>query len=369
LGRAILGAVAIAGCSSGASTKPPALGDAPSSSSSTSTGTGIDAGVDAQSSTSAASSASSSASSQGDLDASADATPPGDSGEDRPDVFVNQGSDASMTDPSCRPTTTWGAPAAVPGVPTFSTEPIVTLTADELTLAWVLDAGAGQGSVYVTDRASTSDAFPAANALVAQNEADGGGEIYFGFARVAITGDGLTLAGVAVGGQQFAEFTRAARSQPFAPGGLAYPFQPITTQLVEDFRGGSLTDPVVSADGTDLLFSIEGFSSAASVYESRAPSGIYSAGIAQGDRPLQGDAGARKHPTSLTADHLNLFYWDDGTGMAYVVQRGTPTADLNFSWSIGAFESVQSNGGCSRIYYVMPVAGGSGYTLVSAAAQ
>ena len=78
--------------------------------------------------------------------------------------------------------------------------------------------------------------------------------------------------------------------------------------------------------------------------------------------------GACKRPTSITADHLNLFYWDDGSGIAYVVQRGFPTASFNFGWSLGAYDSVQTNGHCTRLYYVRAASGG-GYEMVSIDAQ
>ena len=276
--------------------------------------------------------------------------------------------DASMVEPSCAPNTTWSAPAVVPGVPTFSTEPIVTLSGDELTLAWVVDAGGGQGSVFVTDRASTSDPFPAALPVIADAPADTGTSSYFAFERVAVTGDGLTLSGVANGGQAMGDFTRTARGQSFSSTPLEYVFQPIMTQLAGDFRGGALGDPVVTPDGTDLVYSVAGLSGSTSVFESRATTQIWTNGFPQASTPLQSANGARKRPTSVTADHLNLFYWDEGSGMAYVVQRGFPTANFNFSWSLGAYDSVQTNGRCTRLYYLTAASGG-GYELVSIDAE
>ncbi|MGA7124285.1 MAG: hypothetical protein WBY94_29560 [Polyangiaceae bacterium] len=277
-------------------------------------------------------------------------------------------SDASMVEPSCAPNTTWSAPVAVPGVPSFATEPIVTLTGDELTLAWVLDAGGGQGSVFVADRASPSDPFADALPFVADAPADAGTSSYFAFERVAVAGDGLTLSGVANGGQAMGDFTRTARGQTFSGTPLEYVFQPIVTQLAGDFRGGSLGDPVVTPDGTDLVYSVAGLSGSTSVFESRTTTQIWTNGSPQASTPLQSANGARKRPTSITADHLNLFYWDDGAGTAYVVQRGFPTANFNFSWSLGAYASVQTNSRCTRLYYVTAASGG-GYELVSIDAQ
>jgi len=281
------------------------------------------------------------------------------------DVAVNPGSDASMVDPSCTPLRTWGAPAPVPGVSSFASEPLVTMTGDELTLAWVVDAGAGAGNVFYADRALASDPFPAGQPLVASGGAGDAGTQYFAFDRVAVTGDGLTLTGLAIGGLNMADFTRTARGQAFSPSGLAYPFQPMVNQLTGgDFRGGSLSDPVVSADGHDLVYSVVGLPGSTSVYESTTTTQIWSMGEPQADPPLQIVQSARKRPTSLTADRLNLFHWDEGSNMAFIVQRGVPTAELNFSWALGPYFSVQTNATCSRLYYVSAAAGG-GFELVS----
>ena len=213
-------------------------------------------------------------------------------------------SDASMVEPSCAPNTTWSAPVAVPGVPSFATEPIVTLTGDELTLAWVLDAGGGQGSVFVADRASPSDPFADALPFVADAPADAGTSSYFAFERVAVAGDGLTLSGVANGGQAMGDFTRTARGQTFSGTPLEYVFQPIVTQLAGDFRGGSLGDPVVTPDGTDLVYSVAGLSGSTSVFESRTTTRNLDQRLAAG---LDAVAERERRPQATHVDHRGPF--------------------------------------------------------------
>ena len=75
--------------------------------------------------------------------------------------------DSSMTSPMCSPKQNWGSPTNVAGVPAFAAQPLVTITNDELTIAWVVDNGNGQGSVYYADRASTTAAFGTATQLMA----------------------------------------------------------------------------------------------------------------------------------------------------------------------------------------------------------
>ncbi len=79
-------------------------------------------------------------------------------------VQVQPGSDASMAEPACSLSATWSAPVSVPGLATFATVPFVTMTSDELTVAWVVDNGLG-GSVFVADRTSSTDPFGPASAL------------------------------------------------------------------------------------------------------------------------------------------------------------------------------------------------------------
>jgi hypothetical protein len=310
--------------------------------------------------------------------------PEGDGGEtdggepfdaEENDVANSIPTDAAMGDPSCSPNQTWGAATAVAGVPTFPTQPLVTMTNDELTVAWVLDDGNGVGSVYFADRASTGDAFPTATQLQAASTGssylvDGatitdGGDAYFAFDRVALSGDGLTLVGVAVGGLHLASFTRASRTQPFAPAPMEATYAGLAQSLMP---GELLGDPVLSTDGKDLVYSKYGLSTTVTIYETfRTSLGLgWSAGSGNSQAALVEDAGRRKRPTSMSGDRLTLFVWDEA-GEAYGLLRATPTAQFNFPIAFGDRFSIQVNGACSRIYYVAPSA--SQYALVQASAM
>jgi hypothetical protein len=305
-------------------------------------------------------------------DAGADAAAPSDAGIVH--VQVTPPSDASMPDPSCNPNKTWGSPTNSPGVPGFATQPLVTITNDELTVAWVVDSGAGQGSVFVADRTSTSASFGTASQIVPMSVGgtfDGAigndaGESYFAFDRVALSGDGLTLIGVAVGGLHMAQFIRADRTAAFFETPMETRYAVLAGALMP---GEELGDPVLAADGQDLVYSRYGNSPSLTIYESflTSTSGqTWPAGSGDGTTALAEDAGRRKHPTSMTADRLTLFVWDEA-GEAYGVVRATPTSDFNYPIPFGDRFSIQINGACSRIYYVAPAA--SGYVLQQADAM
>jgi hypothetical protein len=270
------------------------------------------------------------------------------------DVQVTPPSDAPMSEPLCSPGAKWSDPVPVAGIPAFATQPLITLTNDELSVAWVVDAGGGQGAISVADRATRTSAFGSSAAvtpIVFGPPPDGGGppiplpgsNTYFAFERVALTGDGLQLIGVAVGGQHMARFTRGMPQEAdFA--GISRPLNP----------GERLGDPVISNDGTDLVYSRYGNSTMMSVYETFLPAGQSSwpSGIPQAQMPLAMSQGARKRPTSLSSDRLTLFVWDDATSGAFGVFRNYSMGTFNAMQSAGPRFSVQAAGDCKTLYFV-----------------
>jgi len=131
--------------------------------------------------------------------------------------------------------------------------------------------------------------------------------------------------------------------------------------------GEKLGDPVLAANGEDLVYSQYGSSPTFTIYESFLTSGqTWPAGSGDDTTLLDGDAGRRKRPTSMTADRLTLFVWDEA-GEAYGVLRPTPMSAFSYSIRFGNRFSLQINGDCSRIYYVVPDA--SGFALVQADAM
>jgi hypothetical protein len=277
------------------------------------------------------------------------------------DVHVTPPSDAPMSEPLCNPGAKWSDPVPVAGIPTFVTQPLITLTNDELSVAWVVAAGGSQGSVSVADRSSRTSAFGLPTAVVPivfGPPPDGGGppvslpgsNTYFAFERVALSGDGLQLIGVAVGGRHMARFTRSMRGEAFNPQPQEADLEGLSRTLNP---GERLGDPVLSNDGKDLVYSRYGNDAMASVWESSAPAGqTWPNGIPSYGPPLLMSGGARKRPTSLSLDRLTLFVWDDATSSAFGVFRNYSTGTFNAMQSAGARFSVQAGGECTTLYFV-----------------
>jgi hypothetical protein len=318
------------------------------------------------------------------MDASSDVAPDSN-GLDSPteadsasvvDVAVTPPSDATMPNPVCDPAANWSDPVAVEGL-AFDSQPIVTMTSDELTVAWVLQANDGTGQVFVADRPDASAAFGAASELqaagsstsdagaVEAGSSDGGSvqaaaATYFAFERVALSSDGLTLIGVSVQATSMAEFTRTARGQAF----FAYPqpsnLAPLSRGL---YPGEQLGDPVLSPDGNDIVYSRYGLDPTVSVYEAfRSGPVAWGAGSPKEGQDLLMTAGGRKRPLSLSADRLTLFVWDEATNATLGLFRADPMGDFGSAQSFGEKPSLQVSASCMRMYYVAPTA--SGYGLV-----
>jgi hypothetical protein len=285
-----------------------------------------------------------------------------DAPQGAPDVQATPPSDAPMAEPLCNAAAKWSDPVPALGIPTFATQPLVTLTNDELSVAWVVSADGGQGSVSVADRTSRTSAFGSPSAvvpLVFGPPPDGGGppvslpgsNSYFAFERVALTGDGLQLIGVAVGGQHMARFTRATRGQAFNPQPQEADFEALSRTLNP---GERLGDPVISNDGIDLVYSRYGNDPVTSVWETFLfpNQSSWPNGVPQRESLLAMSQGSRKRPTSLSGDRLTLFVWDEGSSGAFGVFRNSPMGTFNGMQSAGARFSVQPSSDCSRLYFV-----------------
>jgi hypothetical protein len=286
---------------------------------------------------------------------------------------VTPPTDAAMDDPTCSPNTQYGSPSAVPGVPAFGTQPLVTMTNDELTLAWVVDNGGGEGTVFVADRTSATAAFGAAIQLPPSSTASSffsgdatvvdAGDSYFAFDRVALSADGLKLVGIGVGNHAIAQFTRVMRSGAFTATPAEGPFGTLVQTLMP---GEMLGDPVLGSNGSDLVYSKYGLSPTLSVYETFLNGQTWPSGAGQTATALAEASGHRKRPTSMTADRRTLFVWDEA-GQAYGILRETDTSQFNFAISFGTRFSIQVNGDCTHLYYV--AASGSGYALEEVSAM
>jgi hypothetical protein len=295
------------------------------------------------------------------------------------DVFVSPPSDAQVLTPQCDPNTKWGTPTNVAGVAAFTSRPVVTITADGLTVAWVIDAGNGSGSLYVADRSADTATFAAPH-LVSQmmgTSGEGGATQYFAFDRVALFGNGKSIVAVTITGGEMAEFYRDARTGldggPLSFSGMPLPsrYSAIAGSLLP---GETLTDPVLSNDGQDLIYSKKS-QGTATVYESfTSGSNSWGNGVPQGLVLPAVDAGAGGGPSGLAEDRLTLFVWHEAQGVTEAVSRTSTTGAFGTGLLVGgkpdaavpAWSSVQSSHACKRLYFVAPSGSGFAFQHVDA---
>ena len=227
-------------------------------------------------------------------------------------------------------------------MPQFAAQPLITITNDELTVAWVVDNGGGQGGVFVADRASTSASFGTPNQLMpaplgsttyvdGQAVADGG-NAYFAFDRVALSSDGLTLSA-----SRWAACTWRSSSAPAGPATFVAnadgePVRRLTRALM---AGEKLGDPVLGRERRrPRLLQVRPQPVAHGLRVLHQHDGPdLASGIRRKAAALDEDAGRRKHPTSMTADRLTLFVWDEA-GEAYGVIRSNATVELQLRDSL-----------------------------------
>jgi hypothetical protein len=282
------------------------------------------------------------------------------------DVYLSPGNDAPEAVAMCDTNTKWGAPVNVPGVPMFPSQPIVTMTSDGLTVAWVTGAGNGMGSVFVADRTADTGAFGAAipvTQFVGPGDNEGGYK-YFSFDRVALSGDGLTLVGVPAGGGQMADFIRVGHTSSFT-GPLPSRYEAVVQSLMQ---GEQLGDPVLSSDGDDLIYSRTGQSLTVSVYESfTSGSSPWPAGNPQSGPLAISDAGKHKMPIAFSEDRLTLFVWDEATNTTEALYRSSPVAAFAVGQPFASLYVVQVSHACKRLYFVAQ--SGSQYVLQQEDAQ
>jgi hypothetical protein len=62
-------------------------------------------------------------------------------------------------------------------------------------------------------------------------------------------------------------------------------------------------------------------------------------------------SGVLRRPTAVASDELSVFYWDDETESARVVDRESPLVAFGEPAELGAFRGATPNPACTRLYY------------------
>ncbi|MEO8904163.1 MAG: hypothetical protein ABI488_17555 [Polyangiaceae bacterium] len=266
----------------------------------------------------------------------------GDGGhEDAGSPPLETGGSAPMAGPAaCSQLAKWGAPSAVDGVSTAATETLLSVTLDELDLAFVR-----AGVLYVAHRDSQSAAFGA----VAPIMLPAGWTAKQG---AALSADGKRLVLVSDPDQRkLGELVRASRDQTFSGDVDESAFEGVNQDAV--YTGRIYAAPVVSAGDDQLIFNSTFPESASTVvYSTRTGGSAWNPPRQLQPQLLDGDSTTRRLPTGLSADGRTLFYFNEETMQEEGRWRNanTVSSPLYDIVSLGLRRGATPNTACNRLY-------------------
>ena len=240
----------------------------------------------------------------------------------------------------CGQSATWSAAASVDGVSAGGTASLLSVTADELDLAFRRG-----DALYVAHRSSLSAAFIVGSPIA----------IPAGWSAAqgaALSSDGKRLVLVSDPDQKkLGELTRSTRGQAFAGAVDESAFSTVNQNAI--YTGKIYASPVVST-GDDRLYFNAGFPDAVStiVVSTRTPGTQWAAPITLTPLLFDGGVGQRRLPTGISADERTLFYFNEESSHEEARFRASSalTSALYDMLSLGKRRGATPNSGCDRLY-------------------
>ena len=240
----------------------------------------------------------------------------------------------------CSKAANWSGAAKVPVVSTTSPEQLLSITPDELDLAF-----SRGDALYVAHRATPTGAFTVGDAIpvpLGWSSAQG----------VALSADGKRLVLISSDQRALGELTRADRSSTFS----SEPDQDAFTTVNQgpSFSGNIYSAPVLSADDQQLFLSSLAPGGASTVVAStRSPGEVWTAPT-RVIAALDGSANARRLPTAISADGRTLFYFNEQTMKEEARWRDEPqlNSPLYDMVDLGVRRGAQPNAACDRLYSI-----------------
>ena len=260
---------------------------------------------------------------------------------------LEQGTVVEVPPSVCSPKAKWSAPTPLTGVDSTGDERLLSITADQLDVAFVRG-----GSLMRAHRNKASADFGVASEvpLPADYGLDGG---------AALSADGKTLLLVATSGQGFAVLTRASRSADFSTSADPSAFFGLNARAVQTME--HYASPVLSPDGKSLVYTgftpepeqgfPDGVEGVARVYESLWADDAWQMPTSISDGFFDGTTSARPLPSALSSDSRTLFYFDEKSATQVARFRDRPDAPLNVQVDLGARQGAVPNAACDVLYY------------------
>jgi hypothetical protein len=242
--------------------------------------------------------------------------------------------------PLCSATATWATATAVDAVSTARAERLLSVTPDELDLAFLRE-----GELYVAHRSKASAAFAvgASITLPAGWSAKQGAALSSDAKRLVLVSDPDQ--------KKLGELTRATRDQAFAGEVDESPFNDVNQDAI--YAGQIYASPVLSA-GDDRIYFNSGFPGATStvVVSTRAPGLPWKAPVTLTPTLLDGASGQRRLPTGISADERTLFYFNEESSHEEARFRASSalSSALYDMRSLGERRGATPNSACDRLY-------------------
>jgi hypothetical protein len=241
---------------------------------------------------------------------------------------------------ACSETAKWSGASSVDPVSSAATETLLSVTADELDLAFLRGT-----ALYVAHRSQADAAFNVGSPIAIPS----GWSVVQG---AGLSPDGKRLLLVSDPDQRkLGELTRASRDGVFAGNVDESAFAAVNQDAV--YTGKLYAYPVVSP-GDDQLFFNSTFPMGAStvVVSTRSGSDAWRAPVQLTSKLLDGQSTTRRLPTGVSADARTLFYFNEGSMLEEARFRDTPSiqSPLYDMVSLGTRRGAAPNTACNRLY-------------------
>jgi hypothetical protein len=219
---------------------------------------------------------------------------------------------------------------------------------DGLSVAWTIPGSGSPGrsrrtTVFVADRASTSDAFGAPQAVDL-------GRTRVAPDKVALSPDGLRLVAVRSDQHAFVELSRSAATSPFGPPSEdSFAAINAAAQATQDPLG----DPTIAGDDRAFFYT-----RALAVIESdRSSTEPWPEGTGQRlQYPL--NPGQRPRLSAASEDHLTLFFWDDQRLVENAIWRITSDDPFARVVRLPLVPRAQPSASCTSLFFASSNPGG-----------
>jgi hypothetical protein len=240
----------------------------------------------------------------------------------------------------CSETAHWAGAVKVQVVSTAATELLLSLTPDELDLAFVRG-----GNSYVAHRAAATGSFSAGTPIpipAGWSTAQG----------AALSADGKRLLVISSDQTALGEMTRLDRTSSFSNTVDQSAFSIVNQSTT--YSGNIYAAPVLAPDDQQLFLSSVAPGGASTVVAAtRSPGQAWTA-PERVIAALDGTANARRLPTGLSADARTLFYFNEQTMREEARWRDEPKLDspLYDMVDLGTRRGAQPNAACDHLYSV-----------------